>query len=333
MLENFNHQQFAHCESGVVSTLLSHYGLKMSEPMAFGITSSLTFFYFPLIKLNGMPLVAYREVPKNIIRTIQKRVGIEIFKKQYKDPLLANAELTKIVAEEKKLVGLQTSVFYLPYMPKDMRFHFNAHNLLVYGKEGDEYLISDPVFEEPVRCKEKDLTIARFAKGVFAPKGFIYYPTHIPEHIDMKSIIKKAIKKNAKRMTSPFPYAGVKGMRKLAKSIEKLKSSDKEKRYTQNYLTHIVRMQEEIGTGGGGFRFLYSAFLQEALSYDIDSKKLTSASGLIVESGECLREFALACVKASKNIDDFEPKAVSQKLIEASKIEEEAFTILKSIDR
>jgi hypothetical protein len=26
----------------------------------------------------------------------------------------------------------------------------------------------------------------------------------------------------------------------------------------------IVRMQEEIGTGGGGFRFIYAAFLQEA---------------------------------------------------------------------
>jgi hypothetical protein len=54
-----------------------------------------------------------------------------------------------------------------------MRFHFNAHNLLVYGKEGSKYKISDPVFEEVVECEESKLMRARFAKGAFAPKGFL----------------------------------------------------------------------------------------------------------------------------------------------------------------
>ncbi len=64
-------------------------------------------------------------------------------------------------------------------------------------------------------------------------------------------------------MLTPFPFAGIKGMKKLAKSIEKLQKNT-DQRYIKNYLTHIVRMQEEIGTGGGGFRFLYAAFLQES---------------------------------------------------------------------
>ena len=33
------------------------------------------------------------------------------------------------------------------------------------------------------------------------------------------------------------------------------------------YLAQLVRMQEEIGTGGGGFRYIYAAFLQEALRF------------------------------------------------------------------
>ncbi|XQF91806.1 hypothetical protein ACOBV8_19945 (plasmid) [Pseudoalteromonas espejiana] len=34
-----------------------------------------------------------------------------------------------------------------------MRFHFNAHNLIVYGKNAlGEYLISDLFFEHPVTC-------------------------------------------------------------------------------------------------------------------------------------------------------------------------------------
>ncbi|RXJ79363.1 BtrH N-terminal domain-containing protein [Arcobacter sp. F2176] len=330
MTENFKHSQFAHCESGVVSTLLTHYGLKISEPMAFGITSTLSFAFFPFIKINNLPLIAYRDLPKNIVKKIEKVLGVTIFKKQYKNLLEANLELTKIVEDEKKLVGLQTSVFYLPYMPENMRFHFNAHNLLVYGKIGKKYKISDPVFEDVVECNEKDLTIARFAKGAFAPKGFIYYPTNIPKNIDFTTILKKAIKKNAKSMLTPFPFAGIKGMRKLAKSIEKLQKNT-DQRYIKNYLTHIVRMQEEIGTGGGGFRFLYAAFLQESKKYNLDNEKLQKASELITQSGDTLRFFALKCVESAKKTEKFNSKEISVILIKASTLEEEAFKILKTI--
>ena len=330
MIKEFNHSQFAHCESGVVSTLLTHYGLKISEPMAFGITSTLSFVFLPIIKLNNMPLLAYRDLPKNIVKNIEKILGVKVFKKQYKDILEANLELTRLVEDEKKLVGLQTSVFYLPYMPENMRFHFNAHNLLVYGKSGKNYKVSDPVFEDVVECSEKDLTIARFAKGVFAPKGFLYYPMSIPTSLDYVSILKKAIRKNAKSMLTPFPFAGVKGMRRLAKSIEKLQNN-KDTRYVKNYLTHIVRMQEEIGTGGGGFRFLYAAFLQESKAYELDKDKLQKASELITESGDTLRLFALKCVESAKKIEKFNAKEISEILVKASFLEEEAFKILKTI--
>ncbi|NVJ54424.1 MAG: BtrH N-terminal domain-containing protein [Campylobacteraceae bacterium] len=329
MSEKFEHSQFAHCESGVVSTLLTHYGLKLSEPMVFGLTSSLSFVFLPIIKLNNMPLIAYRELPKNIINKVSKVLGVEIVKKTYKSEDDANSDLTKFV-EDNQLVGLQTSVFYLPYFPKDMRFHFNAHNLLVYGKEGKDYKISDPVFEEAVLCDEKELTKARFAKGVFAPKGFMYYPKNIPNNLDFESIVKKAIKKNAKSMLTPFPYAGVKGMRTLAKKISKLNPTS-DPRYLKNYLTHIVRMQEEIGTGGGGFRFLYAAFLKEVKKYDLDNELLEEASSLLVKSGNTLREFALLCVESSKKIDKFDPNKIAEKLIEASTYEEEAFKLLKKV--
>lgn len=329
MSEKFEHSQFAHCESGAISTLLTHYGLKISEPMAFGITSSLSFVFLPIIKLNNMPLIAYRAVPKNIINKVSKIFGIKMIKKTYKNPFDANKDLTKYM-EENRLVGLQTSVFYLPYFPKDMRFHFNAHNLIIYGKEGSKYKVSDPVFEETVLCEETELTKARFAKGVFAPKGFMYYPKNIPSNFDFESIIKKAIKKNAKSMLTPFPYAGVKGMRTLAKKISKL-NPNSDPRYLKNYLTHIVRMQEEIGTGGGGFRFLYAAFLKESKSYNLNNELLDEASSLLVNSGNTLREFALLCVESSKKIDKFNPNKIAEKLVEASNYEEKAFKLLKKI--
>ena len=46
-----------------------------------------------------------------------------------------------------------------------MRFHFNAHNLIVYGKEQNDYLISDPVFESVQRCTAEDLQRARLRRA------------------------------------------------------------------------------------------------------------------------------------------------------------------------
>ena len=86
-------------------------------------------------------------------------------------------------------VGLQTGVYWLPYFPSALRFHFNAHNLVVYGKEGDEYLISDPVFPGPVRCPAEDLARARFASGALAPKGKMYYLTQVPDHLERRPLI------------------------------------------------------------------------------------------------------------------------------------------------
>ena len=59
MNKDFKHSQFAHCESGVISSMLTNSGLKLSEPMVFGLTSTLTFAFFPIIKVNNMQLVAY----------------------------------------------------------------------------------------------------------------------------------------------------------------------------------------------------------------------------------------------------------------------------------
>ncbi len=50
-------------------------------------------------------------------------------------------------------------------------------------------------------------------------------------------------------------------------------------------------MQEEIGTGGGGFRYIYAAFLQEAYGYYPDdvlleiSASFTRAGGSLADSG------------------------------------------------
>ena len=298
-MNNFQHQHTAHCESGVMSTMLKAQGVDFNEAMIFGLASALTFVYFPLIKVNGMPLISYRMPPKSIIKNVAKRLKVRLKIQKFRVPQ-AGQDALDLALTENKLVGLQTSVFWLPYFPPEMRFHFNAHNLIVYGKEQNDYLISDPVFESVQRCAAEDLQRARFAKGALAPKGLMYYFENQPDltQIDLPNLIRKAIRKNAKQMLAPLFFVGVKGIRTVAKQIEKLATHPSEK-YKRLYLGHIVRMQEEIGTGGAGFRYLYAYFLEQAANI-CQEPKYKLASEQMTEIGDMWRQFAGLCVKQCK---------------------------------
>jgi hypothetical protein len=296
--KTFEHAHFAHCESGVMSLMMRHYGLPLSEAMVFGLSGALMFAYLPFVKLGGMPLIAYRSLPKSIIKGLQKNLGIKMKMQTFSKPPKGGEALDDLLAQG-EIVGAQTSVFWLPYFPEEMRFHFNAHNLIVYGKENGHYLISDPVFEAPVCCEASALQKARFVKGVMAPKGLLYYPAKVPATIDYATVIPKVIKKTAKRMLkNPVPIAGIRGIRALARKIGKLAKEDR--RYAKLFLGHIVRMQEEIGTGGAGFRFIYASFLQESGSL-LGSATLYEASEMMTSVGDKWREFALMSVKAIRS--------------------------------
>ncbi|MEO5661014.1 MAG: BtrH N-terminal domain-containing protein [Polaromonas sp.] len=293
--EGFLHRHAAHCESGVAASMFTYYGVPISEAMAFGLSSALSFAYIPFVKLTGFPLIAYRMPPRFILKGLSKPLQTQIRFETFRNTGSGMQRLDELLAQG-KVVGLQTSVFWLPYFPEDMRFHFNAHNLLVYGKDGDDYMISDPVMEEPQRCASADLQRARFAKGVLAPKGLLYYPEEVsPAKVTAKAL-RKAIIKTTRIMNGPIPFVGVRGIRMLAGKVGKLKPDDG---YSLNYIGHIVRMQEEIGTGGAGFRFLYAAFLQEAAEVT-GLAQLAALAECLNEIGDGWREFALKAVRMIK---------------------------------
>jgi hypothetical protein len=281
-----------------MASLLTHAGLPMSEPMAFGLASGLAFAYLPIVKLSGMPLIAYRMPPKHLIKTLSKRLGARLQTRTFNNPEQGRRELDAAL-DSGRLTGLQSSVFWLPYFPPEMRFHFNAHNLLAYGREGNEYLISDPVFEEPVRCAAEDLQKARFAKGALAAKGLMYWLDDVPVEQDWNTLIRQSVLSTTRILDGmPLPWIGVRGIQHLAKQIEKLDPA--QSKYNRLYLTHIVRMQEEIGTGGAGFRFMYASFLQEA-GEKLGDRNLQDASAQLTAIGDNWRQFASACVRASRN--------------------------------
>lgn len=331
---DFKHRHSGHCETGVTSGLLRHGGLDISEPMALGLSSGMTFAHFPFFKIGGLPLTSYRMPPGAIYKSLSKLLGFKLHRERFGDPEAGQRALDAHL-DAGRAVGAQTSVFWLPYFPPSMRFHFNAHNLIVYGREngahGAEYLVSDPVFEHPQRCPAPELAKARFVKGALAPKGLLYYPEQVPAQVDYARLVPKALKKTANMMLrTPLPWIGVRAMRRLARTIGELPQKA-DPRYARLFVGQIVRMQEEIGTGGGGFRFMYAAFLQEA-GEKTGKAGLAEASVKMTAVGDALREFALAgarYVKDKKGTNDTRP--VADALARSADLEEAVYRDLLKI--
>ena len=170
---------------------------------------------------------------------------------------------------------------------------------MVYGKKEDTYLISDPVMEHVTTLTSKELERVRFAKGALPPKGHIYYPITFPKTFELEKAITKGIKHTCREMLAPVPIVGWKGIRTVAKLIRKWPAKNGVKK-ANHYLGQIVRMQEEIGTGGGGFRYIYGAFLQEAGKL-MSNDELIHLSKEMTAIGDEWRDFALEASRIYRN--------------------------------
>lgn len=328
MQTDFQHKQSAHCENGAIVNLLSNKGFKISEPMAFGLGSGLFFVYLPFIKVNHAPAISYRPLPGKIFNRMAKRLGIKVQRYKFSDPKKAQQKLDENLSKNIP-TGLVVGVYNLNYFPDEYRFHFNAHNIVVFGKEAGKYLISDPVLDYTVSLTEEELEKVRYAKGALAPKGHLYYPISVPAAIDLTNPIKKAIKQTCNDMLAPVPIVGVKGIRMVAKAV--LKWHKKLGVAKANYnLANMIRMQEEIGTGGGGFRFIYAAFLQEAGDY-LKNQELVNLSQEMAAIGDKWRDFALEASRVVKKRSNTENvyQVLSNDLMKLADLEEAFFKKLK----
>jgi hypothetical protein len=204
--------------------------------------------------------------------------------------------------------GLQVGVFNLTFFPPEYRMHYNMHNLVAYGKEGNDYWVSDTVMEFPQKISYEDLQRVRWAKGVFAPKGKMYWINKMNPDMDIHSAVTTAIKKTVWEMLKvPFPLNGVKGIHWLARDLKKWPKKHGNET-ASFYLGQIIRMSEDFGTGGAGFRYIYGAFLKES-GEKFNNPELLVASNLMGDAANKWREFtylgARNCKNRSKPEEDY----------------------------
>ena len=310
-----NHRHAAHCENGTISSLLRFYGINLSEPMVFGLASGLFFAHLTFVKMNGMPVTAFRTIPGVLFKRITRLLGIESASQRFLNKEKAMRKLDQLIMDEHIPVGCVVGIYELPYYPPENRFRFNGHNICIIGKdeESGDYRVLDSNATEKVTITREDLLKVRFAKGAYPLMGQMYWIKSIPEDLPermrtdkpdvefLRPLVLKAIKDTCKNMTSQpkwFPYVGANGILYLSR---KMRTWEKKlgKRRARLYLVQVIRMLEEIGTGGAGFRFVYGAFLQEA-SERTGIAELNDYSLRITEIGDMWRAFGYKASKVFK---------------------------------
>jgi hypothetical protein len=269
--------------------------------MAFGIGNGLYFSYIPFLKVQYAPMMSFRNLPNTVFKRSTTYLGIDhTVIKKFKDPKEAMNALDRNL-ENGLPTGLQVGVFQLTFFPPEYRMHYNMHNMVVFGKEGNNYHVSDTVMEFPQVISYDDLVRVRYAKGPFAPEGKMYWiHGKIDKEVDLRPAIAQAIKKTVKEMIGiPFPLIGVKGIRWMARDMKKWpKKHGNEK--ASFYLGQVLRMAEDFGTGGAGFRYIYGSFLKEAGEM-YNHAEILEAADLMGKTANKWREFTYTGARNCKN--------------------------------
>jgi len=152
----------------------------------------------------------------------------------------------------------------------------------------------------------------------------------VPPAVDIHAAIRKSFKKTLFMMLSSPPPFGIRGILYIARVIERM-GQKRNQKYIRAFLGHMVRMQEEIGTGGGGFRFMYAAFLHEA-SVLLSEPVLLEASHRMTSVGDLWRQFALACAKAIRNKTEAPDLAMIADLLrKCGMMEREVYQMIRTL--
>jgi hypothetical protein len=297
----FHHAMAAHCESGTVASILSHAGLRISEPMAFGISGGIFFGYFDTKKFP-FPTFVVRNRPGQIRTNLAKRTGVTFTERRFRTPEAGERELNGLLDRDVP-VGCQTDFFYMKYLPNHVRVHINVHFIIVVGRNGDNYIVSDCYSPTLAEIDRDSLLKARFAGGSFAPRGFMFYPRRLPDSIDYHRAIWKGIKSASFMMVKlPMPFLGVKGIRLFAKKLPGWIDLARETEHLSHEVMKINILLEDQGTGGAGFRFMYATFLQEA-SEKLNDPDLLDMSKRIMSIGDRWRQISLFAARIGKRRD------------------------------
>jgi hypothetical protein len=308
---------------------MNHHGLKITEPLVFGISSGI-FFGYMKTPMRDFPMVFSRIRPGKILENFTKRTGVRFIKQRFKDPEKAERALDALL-EKGQPVGLQVDFFYMDFFPPWHRVHVNVHYIVVIGKEDEHYLVSDCYHPTVARLHRDSLRKGRFARGSMAPKGLLFYPVDVPTGIPVKKGIEKGLKNTVFNMLKiPMPFLGVKGIRRFAHKLKDWPSYARDADHLAHNIFMITTVLEDQGTGGAGFRYIYASFLSEAATI-LEKPVFSEYATRMMKIGDEWRNVSLFASRIAKKreLGSDKLQEMSDLILKNARLEEEFFKELK----
>ena len=319
IIENYTPFYGKHCETTAVGNLLQHCGIKLSEPMLFGIGEGLSFIYWDS-KQMGFPFLGGRCKQDVLTDNIAKSLKVELNVKETSSKVKA-WEFVKSNIDKGIPVGLKLDMYYMEYFEGDI--HFAGHYVAMYGYDDEYGYLVDG--NAQVRSSLSSIAEARNYKGPMSSPNRAFTITAGDKLPDMRNAIVCAINRNAEQyLNPPIQNISFKGIRKTASAIigwlDKLGM-------TPQLIIQAASLMDEAGTGGALFRNIYRDFLKESdelypeiglhdayLKFNKIAPMWAEVSRLICSAGETTNKQQL--------------KEASQILLDIASFEEEAMKLL-----
>lgn len=322
IIDRFVPYRGEHCETTAFGNLLQHTGIRLSEPILFGIGEGLGFIYWDQ-KGMELPFIGGRVKPDELTSCAASHLNLKL-------EVQETSSVTKAWSNIKEKldrgipVGLKLDSYHLDYF--NNKVHFAGHYAAIYGYD-DEYAYMADTAQQGSRTQTRlsTLSLARNEKGPMSSRNLSYTiepPSALPE---LTSILRTAISRNAyKYLNPPIRNIGNKGIDKMSKEVLKWPARGSD---LADSLCLTALLMERGGTGGALFRNLYRDFLKE--SYELlNEPRIQQAYLRFTEIAPAWSEVAASIGNAGKTGDEDWLRQTSKILKEIAIKEKEAMELL-----
>ncbi len=272
-LNEVAHYPGYHCASTGIRNAVNYHGFSWSEAMCFGLGAGLGIYYLRLPGISPSRMIHVRT--EDLESCFFNRIGFPFQWKTYNSPEESEEDLLRII-ETGVPALVQTDIYYLSYFNSNT--HFPGHVITVWGYDKDKrvFLVTDTEREELLAVPFAEMRRARFSSyGFFDSRGNLFAPQRLSLPEDMPGIIGEAIMENSRiLLDESLDFQGVKALENWENELPEWGGLD-DWQWIARFTYQVI---EKRGTGGGGFRFLYSDFLKEAADYlpEVSSRRLPS---------------------------------------------------------
>jgi hypothetical protein len=277
VIENFVPFQGEHCETTAMGNLLQFAGVRLSEPMLFGLGQGLGFIYWDSKKME-FPFIGGRVKPDELTSCLVSRLNLTITLQESSSAEKA-WQIVRNFIESGVPVGLKLDSYYLDYF--ETKVHFAAHYAVIYGADNEYAYMADTRQQGGVvKTRLTNLAMARNAKGPMSSRNRSFTIEPIGTLPSLIPAIRLSLTNNARDyLNPPIRNIGNKGIIKMSSEILKWPSRSKN---LEKDLCLTALLMERAGTGGALFRNLYRDFLKECVDLFGDPK-VEQAYGLFTE--------------------------------------------------